>query len=66
VAGLDDEGRARERCQCEDHAEGLSLEDGLHSYYHRIPAPTAKAIDASSISAMVKRARIAFTIISLS
>jgi hypothetical protein len=34
--------------------------------YHRIPAPTAKAIDASSISAMVKRARIAFTIISLS
>jgi hypothetical protein len=41
-------------------------EDGLHYQSHRIPAPTERASDASSISAQVKRARFAFTVYSFS
>jgi hypothetical protein len=66
VTGLDDQGRACERHQCQDDPDGLSLEDSLHGHQsHRIPAPTVRAIDARSISAQVKRARFAFTDIPL-
>jgi len=34
--------------------------EGIH-HDHRIPAPNVSAIDANSMAAMVKRARIAFT-----
>ena len=64
VTGLDDQGRACERHQCQDDPDGLSLEDSLHGHQsHRIPAPTVRAIDARSISAQVKRARFAFTVV---
>ena len=69
LAGLDDQGRACERRQGEEHSKGLSLEDVLHGQTpnqvgnpHRIPAPTVRAIAASSIKAQVKRARFAFTV----
>jgi hypothetical protein len=66
VTGLDDQGRACERHQCQDDPDGLSLEDSLHGHQsHRIPAPTVRAIDARSISAQVKRARFAFTVVPL-
>jgi hypothetical protein len=62
LAGLDDQGRACERHQCQDDPKGLSLELRVQYQSHRIPAPTVRAIDARSISAQVKRARFAFTI----
>ena len=63
---LDDESRACERRQREEHAKRLCREDRLHSYAQRIPAPMVSAMAASSISAQVKRARFAFTGVSFS
>ena len=63
LASLDDESAARERHECQDEAERLGLEDRLHHQRsQRIPAPVARAIVASSMTAQVKRARFAFTI----
>src|SRR6478672_5024296 len=62
LAGLEDDSAARKRHQCQDEAEGPGLEDRLHHQQsHRMPAPVARAIDASSMTAQVKRARFAFT-----
>jgi hypothetical protein len=62
LASLDDESAARERHECQDEAERLGLEDRLHHQRsQRIPAPVARAIVASSMTAHVKRARFAFT-----
>lgn len=44
----------------DEGAGGDSLERLLH-HDHRMPAPSVSAIEASSATAMVKRARIAFT-----
>jgi hypothetical protein len=62
VARLDDECGARERHQGDDDPEVRRLDDVLHGYDHRIPAPTVRAMALSAITAQVKRARIAFTV----
>jgi hypothetical protein len=62
LAGLDDEGRARERPEYQDDTERLSLEDGFHHQSHRIPAPTLSAREARTVTAQVKRANLPFTI----
>ena len=65
MSRLDDQSRARECSERKKEAEGLSLEGELHGYSHRIPALRVSASAASSISAHVKRARFAFTGLSL-
>jgi hypothetical protein len=62
LAGLDDEGRARERPEDQDDPERLSLEDGFHHQSHRIPAPTLSAREARTVTAQVIRANLPFTI----
>ena len=62
LAGLDDEGRARERPEYQDDAERLSLEEGFHHQSHRMPAPTLSAREARTVTAQVKRANLPFTI----
>jgi hypothetical protein len=59
LSGLKDRRRAGQEQDPDEEAEGLGLEQ-LHQS-HRIPAVRVNAADASIITAMVKRARIAFT-----
>jgi len=61
LTGLKNESRAREGHQRDEDSKVDGLEDGLHGYDHRIPAPTVRAIAPSSMTAQVKRARFAFT-----
>jgi hypothetical protein len=65
LTGFEDQCRAGEHHDRDPQSEGLRLDRLLH-HDHRIPAPSVRAVQASSATAKVKRARICFTNASLS
>ena len=62
VARLEDKGRAGQSGKRTHDAERLKPDEGLHGQFHqRMPAPSVRAIDATSARTQVKRARFDFT-----
>jgi hypothetical protein len=69
VTRLEDERGARQEGEGSQDPEGLKPHDVLHRQSHqsqRMPAPSVRAIDATSASTQVKRARFDFTCDSVS
>jgi hypothetical protein len=63
VAGLDDEGEARERRERKQKSKVGAAHQGAHYVYHRMPAPVVSAIAPSIMIASDSRIRIVFTVL---
>jgi hypothetical protein len=61
LPGLENECRAGERADGQQHPKGLSLQHASHQSHQRSPAPIVRAIDATSARAHVRRTRLPFT-----